>query len=107
MHHPFDSTFLPRLGHRMNLLLDINKISEEETILIDRRALDFIKRMVHVYGVVSCFDNVDEEKNTLEDEGLWFECPHCGEPILIGTDYDLEEIVARCPICEGAFELFY
>lgn len=75
--------------------------------MIDRRALDFIKRMVHVYGVVSCFDNVDEEKNTLEDEGLWFECPHCGEPIFIGTDYDLEEIVARCPICEGAFELFY
>lgn len=75
--------------------------------MIDRRALDFIKRMVHVYGVVSCFDNVDEEINPLEDEGLWFECPHCGEPILIGTDYDLEEIVARCPICEGAFELFY
>ena len=75
--------------------------------MIDRKALDFIKRMVRVYGVVSCFDNVDEEINPLEDEGLWFECPHCGEPILVGEDYSLEEIVSKCPICEGAFELFY
>lgn len=72
--------------------------------MIDRRALDFIKRMVHVYGVVSCFDNVDEEKNTLEDEGLWFECPICGEPILIYDDWELEDIMEICPVCEERYD---
>mgnify|MGYP006981385979 FL=1 len=71
---------------------------------IDRKALEFVKHMVRTYGVVSCFDNVDEEMNTLEDEGLWFECPFCGEPILIGDDWYLEEVTHQCPICEGNYD---
>lgn len=71
---------------------------------IDRKALEFVKHMVRTYGVVSCFDNVDEEMNTLEDEGLWFECPLCGEPILIGDDWELEEVIHQCPVCEGNYD---
>lgn len=81
-----------------------NRNSQEEAILIDRRALDFIRQMVNVYGVISCFDNVDEETNTLEDEGLWFECPICGEPILIYDDWELEDIMEICPVCEERYD---
>ena len=67
------------------------------------KAIQFVKEMVDTYGVRSCFDNLDEDWD-LEDEGLWFECPNCGEPILISDDWDLEEIIDRCPICEEPYE---
>lgn len=67
--------------------------------------LELTKRMVKTYGVNSCFDNIDEE-NTLEDEGIWFECPHCGEPLLM-EDWTMEEIYedGGCPICGEEFEV--
>lgn len=67
------------------------------------KAIQFVKEMIDTYGVRSCFDNLDEDWD-LEDEGLWFECPNCGEPILIGDDWDLEEVIDRCPICEESYE---
>lgn len=72
---------------------------------VTREGTDFVRKMVRAYGVISCFDNVDEETNPLEEEGLWFECPHCGEPILIYDDWELEEVEHECPVCEEPFEL--
>lgn len=70
---------------------------------ITEEGIHFVRRMVAVYGVKSCFDNVDED-NPLEEEGLWFECPICGDPILIYDDWDLEQVIERCPICEEAYD---
>lgn len=67
-----------------------------------QKAIDFVKQMVEDFGVNSCFDNIDEE-NTLEEEGIWFECPVCGEPILIFEDWSLEEVMEHCPICEEEY----
>lgn len=67
------------------------------------KAVAFVEHMVDTYGVRSCFDNVDED-NTLEDEGLWFECPECGDPILIFDDYNLDEVIDGCPICECTWD---
>lgn len=63
----------------------------------------FVANMVRIYGVYSCFNNIDED-NSIEDEGLWFECPECGEPILIDDDWDFEEVIAACPICGFEWE---
>lgn len=71
--------------------------------MITRAALDFVKFMVRKYGVVSCFNNVDEDENTLEGEGLWFECPYCNEVIAIGTKYTLKDVALACPICGEEF----
>ena len=67
------------------------------TILINRASVDFIKQMVRLHNVVSCFDNVDEEMNTLEDEGLWFECPFCHEVVY------QEVTIEVCPFCKKNF----
>lgn len=64
--------------------------------------LDVVNYMVETFGVRSCFDNVDED-NTLEDEGLWFECPYCGEPIL-EEDWSVDEVIELCPVCEEPWE---
>ena len=69
---------------------------------MDEKAIQFVRKMVEDFGVRSCFDNVNED-NLLEDEGLWFECPLCGEPILIGDDYELDEVTEYCPVCEGDY----
>lgn len=71
---------------------------------VTREGVDFIRKMVDEYGVRSCFDNVDEADNTLEDEGLWFECPICGEPVLIYDDWELEDIMEMCPVCEERYD---
>lgn len=70
---------------------------------MDQKAIDFVKEMVDTYGIRSCFDNIDED-NSLEDEGLWFECPVCGEPILIGDDWELDEVIEVCPVCEERYD---
>lgn len=62
--------------------------------MINRASVEFIKQIVKLYRVVSCFDSVDEEMNTLEDEGLWVECPFCHEVI------HQEVIVKVCPFCK-------
>lgn len=67
------------------------------------KAIEFIKYMIDEYGVTSCFDNIDED-NPIEEEGLWFECPICGEPILLFDDWELEEVVDCCPVCEERYE---
>ena len=67
------------------------------------QGIKFVQHMVDVYGVRSCFDNLGDG-TTLEEEGLWFECPHCGDPILIGDDWTLEEVSEMCPICEEYFD---
>lgn len=59
--------------------------------------VDFVRYMVDTYGVRSCLENDD-------DDSIWFECPECGEPILIGLDYSLEECKNQCPICEEPWE---
>lgn len=70
------------------------------------RAIEFVKYMVDTFGVRSCFDNIDEE-NSLEDEGVWYECPECGEPILY-EDYpeafEFRHYNCKCPICEFDYE---
>lgn len=73
---------------------------------MDQKACDFVLEMVNTYGVRSCFDNVSED-NPLEEEGLWFECPECGEPILIDDDWTLEEVISHCPICEAEWDDLY
>lgn len=65
--------------------------------MIDRASVNFIRQMTYAYGVISCFDSVDEEMNTLEDEGLWFECPFCHEVIRN------QVIVKLCPFCNKNF----
>ena len=69
---------------------------------MNQSEVKFVIDMVNDYGVNSCFDNVDDE-NTLEDEGLWFECPVCGEPILF-ADWSFDEIKRYCPVCEEEYD---
>ena len=38
--------------------------------IVTHKGTEFVRKMVRTYGVVSCFDNVDEETNPLEEEGL-------------------------------------
>lgn len=58
----------------------------------------FIRNLIEDFGVRSCFDNVDED-NTIEQEGYWYECPICGEPVLL-EDWLDKFISDICPICE-------
>lgn len=66
------------------------------------REINFVTYMIDTYGVASCFNNIDED-NTLEEEGLWFECPICGEPILF-EDWDLDEMEHECPVCGERYD---
>lgn len=66
-------------------------------------AIEFVRYMVDTFGVRSCFDNVDEE-NSLEDEGLWYECPECGEPILYEDYPEAFNYGCMCPVCEFEYE---
>lgn len=67
-----------------------------------QKEINFVKNMIDIYDIRSCFDNITNDW-TVEDEGLWFECPNCGEPILVGEDWNLEEIVDCCPVCEETY----
>ena len=60
--------------------------------------IEFVRYMVDVYGVHSCLEDDDEYND------IWFECPECGEPILIGSDYSFEECKNQCPICGEPWE---
>lgn len=69
---------------------------------MDEKAIAFVKHIVDIFGVCSCFDIIDEN-NTLEEEGLWFDCPECGEALLIGDDWNLDEVLYACPVCRMAW----
>lgn len=57
-----------------------------------KKWLEKLNEIVKECGVVSYLDN--------EDDTPWFECPICGEPILI-EDWSYDEIKDNvCPICE-------
>lgn len=66
------------------------------------KTIKFTDEMIEEYGVRSYKDNLADDW-TIEDEGLWFECPKCGEPILFG-DWELDEVSEHCPICEFEWE---
>lgn len=66
------------------------------------KIIKFIDEMIEEYGVRSYKDNLADDW-TIEDEGLWFECPECGEPILF-EDWGLDEVSGHCLNCEFEWE---
>lgn len=54
------------------------------------KIIKFTDEMIEEYDVRSYKDNLADDW-TIEDEGLWFECPECGEPILF-EDWGLDEV---------------
>lgn len=69
---------------------------------MNQKAIEFVNWMIDTFGVHSCYDNINED-NTLEEEGLWFECPNCGDVVSF-EDWTFEEIENFCPICEEWWE---
>lgn len=64
-----------------------------------------MQQMVKIYGVTSAMDNLDSE-HTLDDEGIWFTCPECGEPIL-EEDWMFDEVCVMCPVCEAEYGAYF
>ena len=74
-------------------------MNKDERLYIE----DFIMGFVDVYGVPSCFDEASTY-NPVEEEGYWFVCPNCGEPIYIEDYETVDEIREQCPVCEEFYD---
>lgn len=61
-----------------------------------------LTKMISDFGVATSFNNVTDD-NPIEKEGYWYECPICGEPILL-EDWGTKTFIGNnCPICEENF----
>lgn len=67
------------------------------------KIIKFADEMIEEYGVHCSYKDNLADDWAIEDEGLWFKCSECGEPILF-EDWELDEVSGYCPICEFEWE---
>lgn len=63
-----------------------------------RQFLQLTYDIVETYGVYSFLDNEDD----MEENNLWFICPHCDDVVAYDDFKDSKELHAGfCPICKS------